>query len=407
LNRCFPPGQALRFFDVRETLLKHDALGFSVACDDHGGQTLRVLQLSIVARLLAKCVEVPRIRPISRGNLLSPLVRTSMKSGKTQMALSSGMMGHAATERALWAMRDSLEDQEFRSTEEASKYLSRQVQTPAKQLKLFNFIDPRRQALELTFDAREGDPHRRLELARQALEIDPLCADAYLILAAGLDSRNEARPLLLKALEVAEISLGREWFAGEPFPFWDALETRPYMRARAALAKTLYELGEIGPAISHYVQMLELNPNDNQGVRHELVAWLIEENRDAEAFQLLDRYREDDTGFFAYAVALLCFRQCGDIECSREWLNLALGANSFVPEVLAEHELPPMPAYFLLGERDEAIVILRTQLRAWVKSEGATAWFVRHLERIAEEERKRINRVFSYKSLKRGEYLLA
>ncbi|MCS5933295.1 hypothetical protein LNO92_00425 [Klebsiella variicola subsp. variicola] len=43
------------------------------------------------------------------------------------------------------------------------------------------------------------------------------------------------------------------------------VETRPYMRAKAALADALWESGNFYPAMSHCHEMLKLNPNDNQG----------------------------------------------------------------------------------------------------------------------------------------------
>ena len=46
--------------------------------------------------------------------------------------------------------------------------------------------------------------------------------------------------------------------------------TRPYMRARAALAECLWETGERDDAVAHWQDMLRLCPNDNLGVRHIL-----------------------------------------------------------------------------------------------------------------------------------------
>jgi len=50
-------------------------------------------------------------------------------------------------------------------------------------------------------------------------------------------------------------------FAGH---FWGLPETRPYMRARAALAEALQRAGRIEAAVAEMAGVLELNPNDNQ-----------------------------------------------------------------------------------------------------------------------------------------------
>ena len=105
-------------------------------------------------------------------------------------------------------------------------------------------------------------PRARIALARKALAISPLCADAFNLLAEEAKSPTEARELYTKALEAAELALGPEAFEEYAGHFWGFLETRPYMRAKAGLALTLLTLGEMDAAINHYREMLTLNPND-------------------------------------------------------------------------------------------------------------------------------------------------
>jgi hypothetical protein len=47
------------------------------------------------------------------------------------------------------------------------------------------------------------------------------------------------------------------------------------VRPRAGLADALLKLGDDEAAISHYRDMLKLNPGDNQGIRHVLLACLL------------------------------------------------------------------------------------------------------------------------------------
>jgi tetratricopeptide (TPR) repeat protein len=96
--------------------------------------------------------------------------------------------------------------------------------------------------------------------------------------------------------------LGRETFEEEAGHFWGILETRPYMRARQGLAVCLWELGEREEAIEHYREILDLNPGDNQGIRHELAGRLLDEEMDEEMDEelgeLLERYEEDAPAFW-------------------------------------------------------------------------------------------------------------
>ena len=53
------------------------------------------------------------------------------------------------------------------------------------------------------------------------------------------------------------------------------------MRARAGLAGTLLKLGDVVAALSHYRDMLKLNPNDNQGIRYILAGCLLRQDNDS------------------------------------------------------------------------------------------------------------------------------
>ena len=73
-------------------------------------------------------------------------------------------------------------------------------------------------------------------LAREALALWPDCADAYVLLAQAASSLEEARELLEQGVAAGERALGRSVFVEDAGDFWLIFETRPYMRARAALA---------------------------------------------------------------------------------------------------------------------------------------------------------------------------
>jgi hypothetical protein len=84
------------------------------------------------------------------------------------------------------------------------------------------------------------------------------------------------------------------------------------MRARAGLAARLWRRGEREAAVEHYHELLRLNPNDNQGIRYLLAAWLLELGRDDDLAALLKRYEGDAMAACVYAKALLAFRRAGD-----------------------------------------------------------------------------------------------
>ncbi|WP_312274951.1 hypothetical protein [Pseudescherichia sp.] len=102
-----------------------------------------------------------------------------------------------------------------------------------------------------------------LKLIRKAIKKSPLCADAYSFYCEISEEPPESKIGNLEtALYAASIALGEDFqeFAGN---FWGFVETRPYMRAKAALADALLESGNFYPAMAHCREMLKLNPNDN------------------------------------------------------------------------------------------------------------------------------------------------
>jgi len=101
-------------------------------------------------------------------------------------------------------------------------------------------------------------------LAREALALWPDCADGYVLLAQAASSLDEARELLERGVVAGERAVGRRVFVEDAGDFWLIFETRPYMRARAALAATLWRLGRREEAVCHQRELLRLNPRDNR-----------------------------------------------------------------------------------------------------------------------------------------------
>ena len=137
--------------------------------------------------------------------------------------------------------------------------------------------DAVRAAQDIIYDAWElNDRRRRVALARKALKVSPLCADAYVLLARET-ARNldEAIDFYVQGLEAGEKALGKAAFRDDVGLFWGILETRPYMRARHGLAQALWDKGLRDEAVEHYQEMLRLNPNDNQGIRYPLIDCLL------------------------------------------------------------------------------------------------------------------------------------
>ena len=144
-------------------------------------------------------------------------------------------------------------------------------------------------AQDIMYDAWDADSKaRRVALANKALEVSPLCADAYVLLAQEVAGHlDEEIELYQKGVAAGEAALGAAAFDDDVGNFWGLLETRPYMRARCGLALALWRKDARDAAIAHVQDMLRLNPGDNQGMRYILLAWLLAQRRQAEAGSLM------------------------------------------------------------------------------------------------------------------------
>jgi tetratricopeptide (TPR) repeat protein len=229
------------------------------------------------------------------------------------------------------------------------------------------------------WDARSAG--RSVELARKALEISPLCGDAYGLLAEHAEpGSDEVLALWRSSLDAAEAALGQDAFEEFAGHFWGFLETRPYMRARFGLAQALWERGARDEAIDHLQAMLRLNPNDNQGVRYVLAAYLLEADRDADLEVLAGEYPDEGAAAWTWTMALAAFRRVGDCDESRGLLAAAMVDNAHVPAyLLGARRLPKaLPHYFTVGGADEAICYVADSRSGWARSPGALDWLRSH-----------------------------
>lgn len=254
--------------------------------------------------------------------------------------------------------------------------------------------DATAKAQQVMYDAwNETNLSKRVALAHKALAISPLCADAYVLLAEQeAQSAEEALKFYRKGVEAGEQALGREGFKEYAGHFWRVLETRPYMRARVGLAATLKLLGEVHSAISHYQDMLRLNPNDNQGIRYVLAECLMRSG-DIDALKnLLKQYDEDSSALWLYTQALVAFREneAGDGK-AEELAKEAWKANSHVPAVLAGTKKAKLSTdgYLTMGGEDEAAHYVEEWGFDWHTTPSAIDWLTKIAAEMASAKTER------------------
>src|SRR5271156_3712124 len=251
--------------------------------------------------------------------------------------------------------------------------------------------DATAKAQDMMYDAWERTTSRsRIALAHKALGISPLCADAYVLLAEEARSIKEARDYYAKGIEAGELALGPEGFKQYAGHFWGLLQTRPYMRAKAGLAGTPMKLGDIEGALSHYRDMLKLNPNGNQGIRYVLAGSLLRQDDDSALKELLAAH-EDGSAFWLYTRALVAFRESGEDEQAVALVRDAWSANEHVPAILAGTKPPVISddGYVTMGGPDEATHYVTECGAAWRRTPGAVAWLTKLAATLTPKRRTR------------------
>jgi tetratricopeptide (TPR) repeat protein len=136
---------------------------------------------------------------------------------------------------------------------------------------------------------------------KEALRLDPGHADAWVHVGNRRFEEErvaEALPLYERGQAAAE-----ERIIGDPArypgPFWLDVDSRPFMRALHGRGLCLWRLGRTGEARQAFARMLELNPNDNQGVRfllHDLdegLSWEESVARDEERTRMLGGWKHE------------------------------------------------------------------------------------------------------------------
>ncbi len=243
--------------------------------------------------------------------------------------------------------------------------------------------DAKEQAQELAFDAMEAESEAEaLQLAKRALKLDPDCVDAINIVVHGEASTpKQAIEGMEKAVAAGERSLGQEFFAHNKGYFWGLVETRPYMRARHELANLLRAENRTRRAIGHYEALLELNPNDNQGVRDSLLGAYLQVRDLKGAARLLQQYKNDASAVFAWGRVLERFL-ADDKPAATRALRAARQKNQFVELYFsAQRPFPKdLPDMYSLGSKEEAEFCVIELAQAWAAHQDAIFWL---LDRLA------------------------
>lgn len=290
------------------------------------------------------------------------------------------MTSRRSMDKTMSDLQKLLAQQEFESIDAVNAFLAENVL--GKEMPSFEPQTPLEEAQDLIYDAWETrSKKQRIRLAKKALSISEDCVDAYVLLA-----EEEAKTVQAAHLHYSTGVMAGERILADEFEemvghFWGIVETRPYMRARAGLASTFWLQEQYDIAISHYKQLLYLNPNDNQGIRYILLTCLLSHGTAEEVEELLEAYADEATAVWCYSWALFTFRKEGNSSSAQSKLQDALQMNRHVPEFLLKRRRLPrqLPDCIGFGDETEAAAYTSENTHLWQEEDGALSWLERSL----------------------------
>ena len=227
---------------------------------------------------------------------------------------------------------------------------------------------------------RAKDPEVSSRLALQALALDPTCVDAFVHVARlSCGTHGDLVEQIRIAVSVGERGLdGTAWLRANRGRCWANPQARPYLRARALLARLLVEAGRFDEAISHYEDLLQFDADDHQGLRYHLLACYFTRNDLDAVRRLFSRFEGTNGIVFAWAAVLERWAS-GNLEGAARALKDARRANRHVEAYLTKRRSIPktLPEHAGLDEEREAILCASILGPAWRKRRKAIAWLKR------------------------------
>ncbi len=266
-----------------------------------------------------------------------------------------------------------LGEQNFESFEDVEEFLEKNLTGK----KIDEIIPPKKgrrsnadKADDLMYEAYQSEPEDGINLAEQALELDPDNSRAYNYLAQTETVPAKAYVLFEKAALTEEKKLGKDFFKENAGHFWVMTETRPYMTALAGMAGCLTSMEKTGKAIEIYKKLLKLNPSDNQGVRYEL-SGLYLKNKKFESYKALyGKYEDDCAAPWLYNHAYYLYMTEGKGSGFTKALEKAYDANPhFINALAGKEELTDLPVEMVvLGSLEEAALYLLQHGPMWLEN---------------------------------------
>lgn len=203
-------------------------------------------------------------------------------------------------------------EKDFDSVEDFERFLNEQVvgsspEELAAMLESDEPLTPLEQADRLIDNIPDdATPEERTRTAKQALMLSQDCTAAWLEFAMLEEDDGKAMDAVEQGLARGRVRFKKQIeSAPTDGGLWGWIEARAFMRLLHEKARIHGSLGDEQNVIATYREMLALNPDDNQGIREDLLLILTSCHQLDEARTLLDAYPDDTGAAMIYGRAFL------------------------------------------------------------------------------------------------------
>jgi tetratricopeptide (TPR) repeat protein len=222
------------------------------------------------------------------------------------------------------------------------------------------------------------DPARAERAFRALVGRNPGAIDLRHHLAIALkyqDRSDEALEQWTRAAGAGIQALPPEFVFGRDRLEWGWLQNRPFLRAYHGVALALEEEGMLGEAQVIFNNILDVNPNDNQGVRMTLARCSFALRRPGDVLRVCERYPEDGPDL-RFGKALALFQLGQEREAEAAYRIGAQACPHVHQELLKTRHTRPKethPGYITVGGADEAFAYWEAYGEFWKSTPGALA----------------------------------
>ncbi len=270
-----------------------------------------------------------------------------------------------------------LDKQNFKNEDELKEFMNSIMMKPIPEIPEEELTKEERaqDLVEEAYDLPIRDAIKNIDIA---LNFNPDCIDAYEFLGSVQRSVESALNYYEKGVNIGKRIFGGKYLKDHKGQFWGFHETRPFMRCMFQYSDCFYKLGKKDTAISIMEEMIELNPNDNQGVRDQLMLYLLEQNEFDKFRKYMREYSGDGGVYTHFNRALYAFKTEGESAKSNELLKTANEENKYVLPMLVSSKLQTeLPDSYGIGDKKEAKYYYVFAQRIWQQTPGAVKWLMK------------------------------